>query len=465
MCSFLKSFSLKRFFFYLIFSIPILSFSVSAETLELNGLKIPCTGCLKRQDGFCELRREGEYTLMSCEELFKEEFARFVSGDLLASADLLKDLLSFLNRSSKLPKIKEAALRILLNNPLGERLLLEDIVQIFTKHSILIQEILAEGLASENFLLELWKQQTPALYKLRLIALLQHPDLDLTHFVSDLSIVEPEKDLSRLEELLGFLSKEKPSWHSSLSSIRNAVYSCLEEFRQGTFPQNCAAEDIRSRKLAVGEKYLLRLQTEMALRFVRQMKLKGSTMIDCLSSTDFEYLRTPVMHELVRKAIADTEIILKKPLPKLLEVLSDKDPEMARLISRNLGEGSAQGLNKRWIASLTLLLIGFYLLVEIYKKHSRRMLNQGEPKRIFKQMPSSAEKQEMEQLFKYFDLPRNSDKQALAKRYRQMAKRVHPDTQTIDMISREQRIHAFTELGSNYQRLKYLFERQIGNSH
>lgn len=386
----------------LVFSFPTLAISEAPRAEELglrpgevriSGLTLYCPTCTQSAAGYCEMAVAGEQVMLPCDEMLSKLLREEVSSETKRSVPSSDELEEFLlsEKRDYLPA-KEALL--LIEQREGTHSLFEGpsaaLVQSYPE---LLQELIADGWGSRATLSRLWSlaKDTKSIHLQALIAS-RHPEITASEFLEQVLRTSPENLDRSLEEVGDFLKIIGASEIAFVEQYRADVQRC----QSVSSSSDCFADVADARLRNASEIYLASKELE------RDYEARAQLGLSQIPEEDYVAL-----------------------LP------------------------SSRNVNQTQTPSIFLLLLLLPLLFVSYFSARQKRLRSGAL-----QMPvlSSGEREELRELRSYFKLSPQASETDLVKRYRTLARELHPDTG-------EGSSTEFSAMNERYNRAKELFSR------
>lgn len=345
---------------------PSISFgepTVREGVLEVHGLRIKCEGCEVRADGMCQYLLGGELMLDPCEVAVANMLkANAVSDGALREQVLgVEGLGAFLLKATLKEDAAKSLLRIYFQtDPSGFRgdkdALLNRYGKVFLNilHQIptlraerndfeqrLLQEVFGWGSGRGN-------PEASALFVVagHLLGVAEN------EILRELTVLDSKADSERLlvwAEALGELSPKQSEQYRRLS---DSVQKCTSQVILEEIVGGCSREEIHAFEPAA-RKYLKRVQVHSLTNALAQHPPKSpASLLQMLSLAHVGEVRTPQVHELVRRALAR---IIENPRAELM-VMRDEAvvimlqslAEHDSVIARAAGKLFARSAEEYW---------------------------------------------------------------------------------------------------------------------
>ncbi len=453
--------------------------------VRVDGLTFRCPGCSRLDSVSCVVPKDGEETLVACDEAIEFLLRRLLEGGYDRLHPGAMELRSYLLNEGLAYHRSRAAFELLFKAKGGEREIIRHARNLYGLHSEVLEELVNEGIASEKVLEHLWSLPTRSgrqSARLRTVIANAHPSYGIEKLFDSLTVIDlsaDEQDLSVMADLLRLLGS---SWAAQVELASSAFSSCAVPIDAAT----CDLTEVES-KSTIAARYFERVRTQLTLRQLSERETAPGVVLDTVARLPYQRVRTPDMLELVVAAViqleSDTAYWQSAP-ETVLGMLADvgqHDDQLASLLYTLVQD---EGVRK------SVARAGMSGAFEVYREeasglYARGRMRTGSSKDASFELPlmvsaiavfsilffylyqrfslvrteassehplSAEERAELRALRKYFKIAPGAKQAELTKRFRVLARRFHPD---VDGGSNR----AFAELGEKYNRTKLLLQR------
>ncbi len=335
----------------------------------------------------------GEQVMLPCDEMLSMLLRQEVLATTKSSVPSTTELKDFLLSEQRdyLPA-KESFL-LLEQREATSELFEGPSASLVNAYSNLLQELIADGWGTRATLTQLWSlaKETDSIHLQAVIAS-RHPEITSAEFVEQVLRASPENPDPSLQEASNFLKIIGGEDVAFVEDFRAKVQQC----ESSAANYDCLTEVADARLKNAGEIYLASRELEKDYNARAQLG------------------RTPV---------AEEDYVALLPSSRTLQVTQTP--------------------------SIVFLLILFPLLLVSYLSIRQKRLR---PARVQMPVLSTGEREELRELRRYFKLSPQASETDLVKRYRTLARELHPDTG-------EGNSSEFSSMNERYIRAKELLSR------
>jgi hypothetical protein len=460
--------------------------SLAAGQVRVEGLTFNCPSCSRQDDSNCIIPQDGKERLVACDDAIEFLLKERVNGEYDLLHPSATELRNYLLNDGLSYSRRRASFELLFKSKSGQQEVIKHAGSLYGLHYDIFEELINEGLASKDMLEHLWSMPLGSdrrSARLRTIIAHAHPSYSLEKLFNSLSAVDLLKDEHDIAAMASLLRLLGSSWAMDVELAQSVFPQCGKPI-QGI---SCDLAEIEKRSGVVA-RYFEKVISHLTLRQIADTETAPDTVLSTIAQLPYERVRTPDMLELIVEAVVSLENeqgywqSCSQDIFRMLATVGEHDDQLASLLHALLAEpsfeqsiarvemseefavyktgyselyarsrlaGSMKSEEKQgkiaWLlffsASLSALL--FYAYRRWFA--DERVVNQGHAL-------SSEERAELRSLRKYFKIAPGAKNAELAKRFRVLARRLHPD---VDGGSN----HAFTELGEKYNRAQELLKR------
>lgn len=435
---------------------------IAPNTLEaqdyftINELSFACESCRFLDDSNCERTVGISAKLYHCDELFTQLLKEAsVDQDLLASTEV--EIVRALNK----PELKIEALKILLNilavRANGAELLRKNASELVAVHRVNLVELLDSAQLKEQVALAFWKgaafDDAKESQQIKAAILSALPKINERTIAAELSVILPAKDL----QFLNAVADRRVELSDAIGYLRDAIQACSQLPISADVLSTCL-QIADSSDYRVFADHIDKLGVQLAIELGEQGQIKPLEYLEMVSKTKYRIVGTPRLNKILSSKISELQpgkLDLNSPTGEMIEFLSSKDPSLKLAKEQAFAvDKTTEGQERRPLSNGVILFALGVALISIFAIFRRQRRNAyRHPDPSFGDELSSLERQELRELMSYFGLPGFSEPQELTSKFRQEARRIHPDTGEDDPA-------AFTRLKSKYERAKTLLEKR-----
>lgn len=391
----------------------MLALAEDLSLISVEGLSFECPTCRKTDASHCQVQWQGKTLSVLCDSLF-EVLLQNAHEENSQKYPKNEELLTFISRKEIDSGLVGIAFDLLSKRQAEQKFLDSSLDLLISKHPEVIKEGIDKKTFKEAVKLSLWERRSHLSITegFQLAKILPGKGLDA--FLQDLSVVDIEQDSRVLTELL----------KSNVSvGLDSEVISNLLQFIEDC-SQTLSCENISPLFGVEATKYVFRLQNSLVSKAIIEGKVTGLMALDLLTKTKYLDHRTPETHQALISLLTEFGSIKDSFWGKLsleqrdfVSFMSKNDSRIAELVYNRPSLWS-------WIdlsigVGLSILASGFVLFW-----FTRRKTNESFSETIaFKK-----DLEELNAIWLFFNLSPNSNLRDLKRRYREMARELHPDS-------------------------------------
>jgi hypothetical protein len=455
--------------------------------VRVQGLTFNCPTCSRQDDSNCIIPNKGEDTLVACDDAIEFLLKERVDGDYDFLHPSAVELRNYLLSDGLSYSRRRAGFELLFKAKDGQQELIKHAGSLYGLHNGVLEELINEGLASEEVLEHFWSMPLGSdsrSARIRTIIAHAHHSYTFEKLFNSLSTVDLLKDEQDIAAMAGLLRLLGSSWATDVELAEKVFPKCSKPIGE----KSCDLAKVEQKSIVVA-RYFEKVKTHLTLRQISEIETAPDTVLATIAQLPYERVRTPDMLDLIVEAVVSLENDqgywqgCSKAVFKMLADVGQHDEQLASLLHAlvkdsnfsqsiallkmekefevyqtghselyarsRLGVSTDSVIGKQWqmfwvlLACATLSLLLFYM----YRRYF------DTPDAVIDEHPLSPEERaELRSLRKYFKIAPGAKNVELTKRFRVLARRLHPD---VDGGSN----HAFTELGEKYTRAQELLKR------
>jgi hypothetical protein len=312
----------------------------SSDTLTLSGMNFECEDCALVSEDPCQVRLESEPRLLACNDAVHQLLSKLVESSGAPDMPTVAELRKYLLSENVSPDIAGSALALMLRSDIGRRALIQDAYSFATKYSAPLAKLVSSERSTSDVWLAFWRlpgQEGIQLDgALRAAIIAQRKELSAQDLFGDLTIVDPEKDMSELKIYEDALQKDRKDLADLVRSAREYLDTCGDFASIDRNPERCSNEHLQ--KLPPAEsKYLQRVQIHNLILDSRSQNVTPAQLLSRLRQVNYEEFRTPEAHELMKRVLeesrnlsfADREKLLSEENVKVFSTFAENDAVIA----------------------------------------------------------------------------------------------------------------------------------------
>ncbi len=323
-----------------------------AQTVMLEGLTIPCADCEISESGGCTITFADSGRTVACPLALAELLGKLADSDRPATQPTAPELRRLLLKPELDPRLATSALSVMLQQPAGQKALTEEAAIFASKYPRELETLFVKGKGSIDLLKAYWALPQTEGVKLsagmRAAIASRLPEVGVAGLLSDLSVVDIDRDEATLTEIEQVLRSIQPEWAEKIGQLRAVLRFCSETARAGRREEQCQS-GMEEKIGADLFHYFSRVRAHYTLLGIAGANLNTKETMARLEDIDFSSLRTPESHaqilKLVEKALGETpdqrDTLLAPDSRKMLKVFALNDKGISRAYGELLTKGAA----------------------------------------------------------------------------------------------------------------------------
>ncbi len=446
--------------------------------IRVNGLSFFCPGCVQVNETDCQVLHGGEPMRVACSEIV--DYLISQAGLTRSMYPTHSEIVAYLIKNKIEYRRARQLFWLLMRDEKGQDEFLFNVSRFSRLYPETIEELINEGWGNPEILNALWDILGPENNNdsmgLRAVIAVQSPDKDLSDLVDRLSVTNLVGDQLALKSVEDKLRMLGSTWAADIEDLRKLLVSCSEAGFD-TSSSLCSAAHIAQLDEAL-QIYLKRVQVQQVLARIADTSIPARERLTLLATTPYDDFRTPEMHRALHtilsevergKSEIDWEEVRDNEVGEMLSAFALDDPTlmnaMGRLISLDELRKKRRKADKQdyerammilpavksgaaspgisWVPIMAILVVLCSLSAAIFAWRRFSVVEADEP--LGTQTLTPVQFSELGTLQLYFGLDERASADEVKKRYRTMARKLHPD---VDGGTAE----AFAELNDNYKR-------------
>ena len=432
------------------------AFGQNDTQITIDGLTFSCPECAVLRDGLCRLNVFGEPMAIKCSPDARSLLLEYLLHRSYAGVNPSREeLYRFILKEAAAKQDVQRAIALLLQSREGSALLQREGRFLFANYPTSLSELLKAGQGDYGFWMVVATSAVQDLsaeqIKLRLLFSERFQQSDWKALRSSLAY-DFDLDHDFLDRVYRVAENEQLESASLFKAIMQFMDNCAAQADEHVAAK-CSAAGQQS-LAAVWRNYLNKGYAQRLTKAFRHGHLSAQDFIRLLAQTDYRQGRSGDL----LKGLSDAfRLVLKSPVsgrekiweqPGARELFAFAQEHEHSLADFAAGQkGAAFSFWAGLVVLLPLLVLfgvgvyGYFLWLR-----QRRIADEMTNKRLTKYYS------ELRELLSYFAIDVNATEEDLAKSYRQMAKRVHPDVDA-------QGTQKFSELKAKYDRARELLDK------
>jgi hypothetical protein len=448
--------------------------------IQIEGLSFNCPECVVHGDRTCSVPMNGEIFRVSCDEAIRTLLEKVDYGTTGADSTYPKvsELIAYLGSADISAENISSVMELLLNISGADVEIRKESDRLIRSHhaelSNLIQSSQATSLENrENmkaFLSSVYLASAtdPSLIKLRALLTIKSfelPSEGVEQFISDLSIVDAQRDAVELQVLGEVLEELGVSEAFEVSQIRERLFVCGSKkawTSNSALVDICTVNQLKSFSSAKFS-YLQRVVLQNLIATYKSGKLDAPKVISIISEINYRQLGTPALQEILISALSaedvSSETVNFKSVEPLLIYFSGINKAIAKLTAEKFKEMNViYGAKKSKGSNIVGLIVGIFcflaLVILFFKfRATKRYFSEDRGQAVLNQDELTDFRRELRESLLYFGLTAQAKESELHQRYRSLAKDMHPDAGGD--------VRKFADLNERYKVAQQLLAKKI----